>query len=387
MAQALVNAQHQVNLAALPSFSDNVKEDKYTAAQWLQKVLLHRQAAAWTDDQIITHVRNALKDKVIDWFDALPSYGVSQNVWAEIQTRFETDFRAKPTPTSVVAKIPEIKQAADENVNNYFNRANKILWELKSNINPATLVIPAIILPDAEAVAWEAIHENTRNGIINHVRLHSVAKSLECYNVLIITAGLKPSIKTKVLGANLTGMAEIKDLALKTEQLEEEKKSKTIGFPVNPVDEEDEVDALRYGNNRGGFNKSYRGGHSSQYRGGRGGYQPSRGGHEPSRGGYTGANRGGQQNNQNQTPPSTQNQRGGYTSQKGTGTSNGGQNTGKWCANCKKPTHNTAQCWTKKKINPVEGEEQHQSQTQQDQNNEKDPDFDEELNSFYLTKN
>jgi hypothetical protein len=33
MAQALVNAQHQVNLAALPSFSDNVKEDKYTAAQ------------------------------------------------------------------------------------------------------------------------------------------------------------------------------------------------------------------------------------------------------------------------------------------------------------------------------------------------------------------
>ncbi len=80
MAQALVNAQHQVNLAALPSLSDNVKEDKYTAAQWLKKVLLHRQAAAWTDDQIITHVRNALKDTVIDWFDALPSYGVSQHV-------------------------------------------------------------------------------------------------------------------------------------------------------------------------------------------------------------------------------------------------------------------------------------------------------------------
>ncbi len=37
MAQALINAQHKVNLAALPSFSDNVKEDKYTAAQWLQK--------------------------------------------------------------------------------------------------------------------------------------------------------------------------------------------------------------------------------------------------------------------------------------------------------------------------------------------------------------
>jgi hypothetical protein len=121
MAQALINAQHQVNLAALPSFSDNVKEDKYTASQWLQKMLLHKLAAVWPDDQIITHVRNTLKDKVIDWFYALPSYGVSQHVWAEIQTRFEIDFRAKPTPTSVVAKIPEVKQAAAENVNNYFN--------------------------------------------------------------------------------------------------------------------------------------------------------------------------------------------------------------------------------------------------------------------------
>jgi hypothetical protein len=87
---------------------------------------------------------------------------------------------------------------------------------LKSNIDPTTLTIPEIILP--------AIQEGTRNRIITHVRLHAVAKSLECYNVLIITAGLKPSLKAKILGANLTGMADFKDLALKTEQLEGEKK-------------------------------------------------------------------------------------------------------------------------------------------------------------------
>jgi hypothetical protein len=110
----------------------------------------------------------------------------------------------------VVAEIPEVKQAADENVNNYFNGANKILWELKSNKDPTALTILEIILPENEAKAWEAIQE-------------AVSKPLECYNVLIITAGLKPSLKAEVLGANLTGMADIKDLALKTEQLEEEK--------------------------------------------------------------------------------------------------------------------------------------------------------------------
>jgi hypothetical protein len=32
MAQTLINAQQQVNLATLPSFSNKVKADQYTAA-------------------------------------------------------------------------------------------------------------------------------------------------------------------------------------------------------------------------------------------------------------------------------------------------------------------------------------------------------------------
>jgi hypothetical protein len=42
-----------------------------------KKMLLHRQRAAWNDDQIITHFRNALKKEVIDWFDSLPAVNVS----------------------------------------------------------------------------------------------------------------------------------------------------------------------------------------------------------------------------------------------------------------------------------------------------------------------
>jgi hypothetical protein len=61
------------------------------------------------------------------WFDSLPALGVSQLIWAEIQTRIEIDFKAKAKATAIVAKLPEVKQAADETVNNYFGRANKIL--------------------------------------------------------------------------------------------------------------------------------------------------------------------------------------------------------------------------------------------------------------------
>ena len=387
MAQALINAQHQVNLATLPAFSNNEKEDKYTAAQWLQKVLLHRQAAAWNDEQIITHVRNALKDRVIDWFDSLPALGVSQQVWAEVQARFEIDYKAKATATSIVAKLPEVKQAADENVNDYFSRANKILWELKENINPADLEIPNVVLPNAIAEQWTGLDQEVRDFVVNHVRLHASARTCENYNAMILTAGFKPSIKTKILGAGLIVLADIKNLALKTETLELEKKAKTNGFPINPVEEtEDEVDAVKFGNNRGGYGRNFRGGPSQFRGGGRGAnnYQP-RGGQESSRGGYGGYNTGRGGQNQNQ-PAQTQPQRGAFNGQRGNYTqpanqSNGGQNTSKWCANCRKPTHNTAQCWTKKKINPVEGEEQ---QDLQGENNQEGGD---EINAFYESKN
>jgi hypothetical protein len=98
-------------------------------------VLLHRQALAWTDEQIITYFRNALKKEVIDWFDSLPALNASQLVWAKILAQLEIDFKSKATATSIEAKLPVVKQEADETVHNYFSRANKILRELKSNKN------------------------------------------------------------------------------------------------------------------------------------------------------------------------------------------------------------------------------------------------------------
>ena len=54
--QQIIHAQQ----AVLPSFSNVPADDKYTATQWLQKVIYHKQGAGWTDAQAITHFRNAL---------------------------------------------------------------------------------------------------------------------------------------------------------------------------------------------------------------------------------------------------------------------------------------------------------------------------------------
>jgi hypothetical protein len=119
---------------------------------------------------------------------------------------------------------------ADRTVNDYFSRATQILWELKSNIDPALIEIQDVVLPANEAEIWTAVHPNIRNIVINHIRAQASARICEQYNAIILTAGFKPSIRTKIMGANLTVLADIKDLALKTETLEIEKK-RQIKYP------------------------------------------------------------------------------------------------------------------------------------------------------------
>jgi hypothetical protein len=164
-------------------------------------VLLNRQAAAWNDEQIITHFRNALKKELIDWFDSLPALNVSQHMWDEIQTRFLIDYKAKATTTSIIAKLPKVRQAANEMMINYFSRTNKIFWELKSNIDPNLIEIPDVVVPADMAVLWTALHQEVRDTVINHVRMYAASRSYKQFNTMILTAGYKPSIKTKIMGA------------------------------------------------------------------------------------------------------------------------------------------------------------------------------------------
>jgi hypothetical protein len=49
-------------LAILPQFSNQLSDDKFTAAQWLAKVINHKEGTQWNDAQTITHVRNTSED-------------------------------------------------------------------------------------------------------------------------------------------------------------------------------------------------------------------------------------------------------------------------------------------------------------------------------------
>ena len=101
------------------------KDDNITPTKWLQKVIYHKTGVAWTDEKIITHVRNAFRGFLIDSFDSLTAIGVDTVVWDNVKMAFEPDFRAPPSVTSMVHKSPNIKQMENETVIHYFSKALK----------------------------------------------------------------------------------------------------------------------------------------------------------------------------------------------------------------------------------------------------------------------
>jgi hypothetical protein len=57
-AQNFFNTPPAAPLTILSQFSNKLSDDKFSAAQWLAKVVNHKEGAKWNDTQTITHVRN-----------------------------------------------------------------------------------------------------------------------------------------------------------------------------------------------------------------------------------------------------------------------------------------------------------------------------------------
>ena len=302
-AALFMNATAAAQLALLPTFSNKKNEDKFTAAQWLQKIINHRDGTDWTDQVFITHVRNSLRGDLIDWFDSLKPLGVDITIWANIQAAFETDYEAAPTASSIVNKIPTIKQNDQESVVQYFSRAVKIMEEFKTKIDPTRFVTPALVLVDGQPgfagqEDFNALPAAFKTALDLHIRRHTTEQTLNNVGVILMTAGLKPELKSEILKRdNLVTLTDIKTVALKAERLNKEKnhKSSTNNGAVSDINQI-HPNSNR-GNNRGRGNGNYRGGHNNSapqtqtyqsQRGsnpnGRGRGQPSRG--QPSRGGY-----------------------------------------------------------------------------------------------------
>ncbi len=81
-----------------------------------------------------------------------------------MKLQFEEDFRATPSSSSVIQKLPEIKQKDDEFVIDYVSRVAEILLDLKANTDVIDINMQ-LQLSDIATAGYTGLDEAVRNEI------------------------------------------------------------------------------------------------------------------------------------------------------------------------------------------------------------------------------
>ena len=268
MGQAFQAAAINAQLTALPIFSDNVKEDKLTAKQWLEKVVINKTGGNWTDIQTITHFRNALRGDMVSWYDTITLLDDTAMTWAILKAKFERDFQAAPSTSKVIAKLPELRQQDHENVNKYVSRCGVILADLKNKVNIENQEF-VLTLTDGCTAMWNGLNADLKAELSLEFKKVCTKKVFSQMAGFHIIAGFKANIRSALMDKEdtLTTLDLIKAEALKIERrLEEKSKTSTNGDgssrvnagQINEITNQnhDEIDAINRRNYNSGRQNS-----------------------------------------------------------------------------------------------------------------------------------
>jgi hypothetical protein len=184
-------------LSILPTFSNEPREDKTSAAEWLQKVINNKQGAGWTNLQTVTNFRKTLRGEVLKWYNALPLLGIDDLNWVSVKTQFEKNYRAAPTISLVVQKLPEIKQKENKSVNKYLSRCAEILFELKTKTDISNIHCP-LKLSAANGAIYMGIEAAARTRITQEIKLKAQILTFNLISGFHLIACLRAEIRSEL---------------------------------------------------------------------------------------------------------------------------------------------------------------------------------------------
>ena len=81
-----------INAQLIPIFSDNVKEDKLIAKQWLEKVIINKTGENWSNVETLTLFKNALRGDMVGWQTSIAVLDDTPLTWDLLKTKFKRYF-------------------------------------------------------------------------------------------------------------------------------------------------------------------------------------------------------------------------------------------------------------------------------------------------------
>jgi hypothetical protein len=227
MVNVNVENLRQSDLAKLPLYAGDVK-DQFTAEQWIKRISRSRTASAWTANQTMAFVFNALRGNALRWFDALKRSGINRNDWDAFQRAFLAAFSTTRTPRTATVNLADLHQGQREQVVLFYPRVIKAVDDLEA-LAGAAFPLPdppfpveftnvpgfaALAVPVCAAAAQALVTFGAASAF-NHIALN------------LFFSNLRPSLRYELLKTPLATLYGAFEAASQLEHLQETPKRPT----------------------------------------------------------------------------------------------------------------------------------------------------------------
>ena len=202
-ADAVVNAQRQVDLSRLPLYHANHKKDVFTAEEWVERVQRAKDAGTWNDAATTSYVYNALREGALTWYRTLKWSNVNNQVWAEVKTAFLEAYGTTHTSRTTATAINDLKQGTDS-VIDYYTKVVEVMSDLQALMPPDGLGRPDVLFsPEIRALAgYVGLAADNKTGAADTLITFGAQRMIYFVATQIFINGLKPEIRTEVMKAN-----------------------------------------------------------------------------------------------------------------------------------------------------------------------------------------
>ena len=249
MAQQIVNAQQQVDLAKLPFFHGNPSKDAFTAEHWISRVQSAKNNAGWTDAQACRYMYLALRDTAAETWDIWERNRVDVATWSTVKAEFLRAFGVANTYREALANI-RLDQKSGETVIAFANRVSRAVDEFMKMMPEPDDVDAAHIAAEfpayaAGAAPWAAAATLAqKQAILDHRREEEKYVISGWLARTILLAGLKDHRMREEM-VKRREIEPFKDTVDELRNLEVTFGEHKRAPQVTEVEEEGEVEALR----------------------------------------------------------------------------------------------------------------------------------------------
>lgn len=228
MADANIDGQRQSDLAKLPLYSGDAK-DQFTAEQWVERISRSRTASNWTAPQTMAFVFNALRGHALKWFDSLKRSGIDRDNWDTFQTAFLKAFSTTRTPRTATVNLADLHQGQSETVVAFYPRVIKAVDDLEALVR-GNFTLPDPVWPqeflavanfmaigvDIRAAAAQALVSHGATAAFNHMALN------------LFISNLRPSLRDELLKTTPATLYEAFEAASQLEGIQEPSRKPTL---------------------------------------------------------------------------------------------------------------------------------------------------------------